>query len=122
MLQFFQQILSFEAAADDGDGCNLLSTPIIKTLCNFSGYEPPKLSKSKEKPFQPTRMAPTERRPPTLIPMTKATTTPLVRQFFEHLFKDQLAKADKKISSDYEDLNSSRCGVCGPCLRQVNNH
>ena len=51
--------------------------------------------------------------------MTKATTTPLVRQFFEHLFKDQLAKADKNATSDYEDLNSSRCGVCGPCLRQV---
>ena len=61
---------------------------------------------------------PAQERRPTMMPMTKATTTPLVRQFFEHLFKDQLAKGDK-FTSNLNVSKSGRCGVCVPCLRQV---
>jgi hypothetical protein len=117
-----QQILSFEEAADDGD-FDLASTPIIKTMCSYSGFDPVK-SRSGKNADPDWRMPAQERRPTSAGPpilMSKATTTPLVRHFFEHLFKDQLAKADEKNSSTRfdEDLNTSRCGVCGPCLRPV---
>ena len=81
------QILSFEEAGDE-DESSLISTPIIKTMCTYSGYDPNKSRRTPSIRRMPSQEPRATRAMP--IAMTKATTTPLVRHFFEHLFKNQV--------------------------------
>uniref|UniRef100_T1J9Z9 DNA (cytosine-5)-methyltransferase n=1 Tax=Strigamia maritima TaxID=126957 RepID=T1J9Z9_STRMM len=95
-----EQVDSYDQAADADE--NLLNnTECMKALINLSGVS------REEKKYIRARIRNVQKKPKD----TKATTTPLVRELFELMFKDQIETAPKST------LRRKRCGVCEACQR-----
>ncbi len=106
---FSIQVTSFEDAADEDEDQYMLDSPCMTNIINLAGT-----SGSKKKAVK-IRGAPGKKQAAKKMPFSKATTTVLIREVFEEVFRDQIdmtADKEKKLKGS----RKRRCNVCENCL------
>ncbi|XP_017883668.1 DNA (cytosine-5)-methyltransferase PliMCI-like [Ceratina calcarata] len=97
------RVLSFDADAEEEDTL-FITTPCMRSLVDLAG-----VTLGRKNALREIRARRSQRN--NQQTWTKATTTRLVNDVFEHVFSDQLIEHDNEISKKHK----MRCGVCGHC-------